>query len=115
MSREDLPQSRFGASSTAAEVVAGVDLSGQTAIVTGGASGKRHRKLELIRKRPPTGTAFIDCGGACSEEPWELRDRRGYWVSPEQLVECLPACWWGNPYGQKIKSIRKSGNYLIPA
>ncbi|MEA2503164.1 MAG: hypothetical protein QOG36_207, partial [Actinomycetota bacterium] len=30
---------RFGAQSTAAEVIAGIDLTGRRAIVTGGASG----------------------------------------------------------------------------
>jgi NAD(P)-dependent dehydrogenase (short-subunit alcohol dehydrogenase family) len=36
---EDLVTTRFGATTTATEVVAGVDLSGKRAVVTGGASG----------------------------------------------------------------------------
>ncbi|RJF75537.1 oxidoreductase [Rhodopseudomonas palustris] len=48
--------SGFGASATAADVVAGVDLSGQTAIVTGGASGIG---LETTRALSEAGATVI--------------------------------------------------------
>ncbi len=42
-------ESAFGAASTASDVVAGIDLSGKTAIVTGGYSGLGREAARVLR------------------------------------------------------------------
>jgi len=45
--------SGFGAATTAAEVIRGMDLSGKTAIVTGGYSGTAYKPLGLLFPQVP--------------------------------------------------------------
>src|ERR1700712_3112368 len=64
----------FGASSTAAEVIAGVDLSGKRAVVTGGASGiglETARALAAAGAEVTLAVRNIDAGTAAAADVME--------------------------------------------
>jgi NAD(P)-dependent dehydrogenase (short-subunit alcohol dehydrogenase family) len=78
--------SAFSAASTASDVVAGKDLTGQKIIVTGGASGiglesaralaKAGAEVVLAVRTPEKGARAVhDIGGNCRAEPLDLADQ----------------------------------------
>jgi NAD(P)-dependent dehydrogenase (short-subunit alcohol dehydrogenase family) len=93
----------FGATSTAAEVISGVDLSGRRAIVTGGASGigvETARALAGAGAEVTLAVRNLEAGERTAEDITATTGNKGIHVAPLELsepgsVRAFVAAWDG--------------------